>query len=556
MDRGEFTYIWSYLMHASVPDFESGRFLTFLEEGSYLSGSAIRRAETAARQMETSAERVVVELGLLGEAETYAALAAFLDLEFITIDAVDRSLLRSTQLDPKFLARASALPVKEKDGVLIIATSEPDMADLLGTISYEVKAKVNGAIIAPSTVTAVLQQSQLSENVDLDSASQTDVARLQALANDGPIIAFVNDMIGRAVAQGASDIHFEAAEQGARIRFRIDGVLSMDRTITDDMRGSVASRLKIMANLNISEKRRPQDGRTDVVVRGRPIDIRLSCLPTQYGESIVMRLLDKNRTQLDWAALHMPQDIAEQIDTIMLQPNGIFLVAGPTGSGKTTTLYTALKGINTEDRKIVTVEDPIEYAMAGINQVQVDNAIDMSFARALRAILRQDPNVVMVGEIRDEETAEIAVRAALMGRLVVSTIHTNDSVGAIDRLLDLKVPPYLVGATLRGVLSQRLVRTLCSVCRGGGCKECSQSGQKGRMAICELLQIDEELGGAIASEKRGADLREMAKKLGFVDLNAAGEKAISMDLTTEQEIFRALGSVEITNKRWSTRIFS
>jgi len=543
-------------MNASIPNFDSERFLTFLEDGAYLQTTAIQRAKTAARQMETSVERVLVELGLLDEAETYAALAAFLELEFISIDAVDQSLLRSTQLDPKFLARASALPVKEGDGVLIIATSEPEMADLLSTISYEIKAEVKGAIIAPSTVAAVLQQSQLVENADPNSAAQTDLARLQALANDGPIIAFVNDMIGRAVTQGASDIHFEAAEQGARIRFRVDGVLSIDRTIADDMRGTVASRLKIMANLNISEKRRPQDGRTDVVVRGRAIDIRLSCLPTQYGESIVMRLLDKNRTQLDWVSLHMPQDIAEQIDDIMLQPNGIFLVAGPTGSGKTTTLYTALKGINTEERKIVTIEDPIEYAMAGVNQVQVDTAVDMSFARALRAILRQDPNVVMVGEIRDEETAEIAVRAALMGRLVVSTIHTNDSIGAIDRLLDLKVPSYLVGATLRGVLSQRLVRTLCKNCQGSGCNSCGETGQKGRMAICEILQIDEELGGAIATAKRGIELREMAKQLGFVDLSTAGHKAISAGLTNEQEIFRALGSAQSTNKNWSSRIFS
>lgn len=351
----------------------------------------------------------------------------------------------------------------------------------------------------------------------------------------------MNDIIAKAVGDGASDVHIEAGESGARVRYRVDGILRVERPIEEANKASVVSRLKVMANLNISERRRPQDGRAQLSVRGRTVDIRLSTLPTQFGESIVLRLLDRDRLQLDWGALGFPKERARDIEQIVGAPNGIFLVAGPTGSGKTTTLYTALSQINSVDRKIVSVEDPIEFSLDGVNQVQVDPQIDMTFARALRSILRQDPDVIMVGEIRDQETAEIAIRAALVGRMVLTTIHTNDSISAITRLIDLGVPAYLLAATLRGVLSQRLVRKLCKECGGNGCDNCSGSGRKGRIVVSELLKVTAPLAQAISDGENVMNLMEKARNEGFVQLAESGHLLVESGEVSRGDILESLG---------------
>lgn len=529
-------------MPDQMQQFDATAFLTALQRDQILSESAVQRVALAARETATSVERAILELGLLEEEAVYQALATHLNVPYFSRDMIDPVAMRSAKLPAAFMKRVLAIPVGHDDTAYTIATAAPDMGDVLASISYMLGVSVAGAIASPTTISATLDIADTDNSGAPGNATSSDVERLQALANDGPVISLVNDIIGKAVGLGASDIHIETQEHGARVRYRVDGALQSDRVIPDDVRNSVTSRLKIMANMNISERRRPQDGRADIVVRGRSIDIRMSTLPTQYGESIVLRLLDRSRMALDWDALKFPADRVAQIEHLMASPNGIFLVAGPTGSGKTTTLYTALRGINSEDRKIITVEDPIEYTLEGINQVQVDPAIDMSFATALRAILRQDPNVVMVGEIRDEETAEIAVRAALVGRLVLSTIHTNDAVSAVDRLLDLGVAPYLVGATLRGVLSQRLVRTQCETCQGTGCEACGDTGKRGRMAVSEILVMTPEIGEAIAQGARGGALRAVAQEVGFVGIRQQSEGLVRRRVVAQDEMYRALGA--------------
>ena len=528
-------------MTDNIQKFDSAGFLAVLQQDGLLSEAAVLRVALAARETTTSVERVILELGLLAEETVFQSLAAFMHMPYVTSEDVDAVAMRSSNLPNDFMKRVLAIPSAQDDTGYIIATATPDMADTLASISYMLGVSVTGAIASPTTITTALDLSDDKDQDKADTATSTDVERLQALANDGPVISLVNDIIGKAVGLSASDVHIETQERGARVRYRVDGALMFDRTIPDAMRSSVTSRLKIMANLNITERRRPQDGRADIVVRGRSIDIRMSTLPTQHGESIVLRLLDRNRMQLDWQSLKFPADRIAQIENLMACPNGIFLVAGPTGSGKTTTLYTALRGINSEDRKIITVEDPIEYSLEGVNQVQVDPAIDMSFATALRAILRQDPNVVMVGEVRDEETAEIAVRAALIGRLVLSTIHTNDAVSAIDRLLDLGVAPYLIGATLRGVLSQRLVRTQCDTCQGNGCDACRNTGKRGRMAISEILVITSEIAEAITLGRRSVELQKVAQASGFVAIKEQAEALVRANIVANEEAYRALG---------------
>ncbi|MHA6268364.1 GspE/PulE family protein [Aliiroseovarius sp. CAU 1755] len=526
-------------------DIDPRDFLNQLQSQGTLDQSAANRALEACEETGTTIERTLLEIGLVREDEVYKSLAEYLELPFIDAPTFDTSVVDAFSLAHDFLERVGIFPIKHEDDIVYVATDDPRADDVLHSVSYHLKAKIRPVIATPSTIKSLVTQLSTDETSDI-GASSSDIDRLRALANEGPVIKLVNDIIAGAVAANASDVHIEAQENGARIRYRVDGVLLTQNTLRDDIRAAVVSRLKVMANLNISERRRPQDGRADLSVRGRMIDIRMSTLPTMYGESIVLRLLDRSHVALDWGALGYSDERAKDITDLINEPNGIFLVAGPTGSGKTTTLYTALEEINKSDRKIVTVEDPVEYALKGINQVQVAPEIDMTFASALRAILRQDPNVVMVGEIRDEETAEIAVRAALVGRLVLSTVHTNSSISAIDRLRDLGVPSYLIAATLRGVLSQRLVRRTCPNCKGAGCDDCSSSGMKGRTVISELLTVTPPLAQAISEEKTGVELAGVAENSGFVDMRRDAERGLENGRYPESEVLRALGGSGIS----------
>ena len=517
-------------------------FLEHLVSNGLLDARKASRAISAAQSTSASIEKTLVELGLLEEDVLYPSLAEFLNVPFSELDAVDTGLSDALDLSFEFLQRVGLLPIAEEKGEVLLATADTNVGDVLKAIAFKIDMPVRAVLCKPSSLsTAFSRLAHNSPESTSEAPEELDLERLRKMANDGPVIRLVNDVLGKAASDGASDVHIEADEDGASVRFRVDGTLRWERRLNHADRAVVVSRLKVIANLNISEKRRPQDGRAGVTLRGRPIDLRLSTLPTQHGESVVIRLLDQRRLVLQWPALGYPDNRIAEIRSLLAQPNGIVLVAGPTGSGKTTTLYTALSELHAPERKLVTVEDPIEYSINGVNQVQVEPAIEMSFARALRAILRQDPDIVMVGEIRDEETAEIAVRAALVGRLVLSTVHTNDAVSAMARLVDLGVPPYLLSTTLRGVISQRLVRRLCKTCQGAGCVACNESGYAGRIVMSEVLRVTPDLAAAITSGADIATLRSTATTHGFQTLAEDGERLIQTGVVLREDVLRAVG---------------
>lgn len=499
---------------------------------------AAERALKASQSTGASLERTLLELGLASEAQIYREIAAWLDLPFIASDGVDHVLIKSLPLDRAFLERVEAIPVAENDdGSITVATSNPRGQDAMDSISFHLGQEVRPAICTRSTVRQSIAQA-LEKKGDVTGSAASDVERLRFLTNEGPIIALTNDLLSQAVTERASDVHIEALEGAGRVRFRVDGVLRVARSLSAEDVAMMTSRLKVMGELNISEKRRPQDGRAKIAVMGRNIDLRLSTLPSQYGESVVVRILDREAVALDWDQLGFQPDVRQGIRDILGQASGIFLVAGPTGSGKTTTLYTALAELSTDARKIVTVEDPIEYAVHGVTQVQVRPDIDMTFARTLRAILRQDPDTILIGEIRDHETAEVAVRAALVGRLVLSTVHTNDSLTAIDRLLDLGVPSYLLSATLRGVMSQRLVRRACPSCAGAGCSACEGKGYKGRSVVTELMPIPSDAAKDLAHIKSSAEIPANSPLRRFKTLAQSAQDLVASKATTEAEMRR------------------
>lgn len=407
----------------------------------------------------------------------------------------------------------------------------------------------------------------LDDDLNLTELAQElpRIADLMDSEDDAPIVRLLNALLTQAVREGASDIHVEPFETRSVVRLRVDGVLRDVLEPPQAAHGVIVSRVKIMARLDIAEKRQPQDGRITLRLAGRPVDVRVSCLPTAHGERVVMRLLDKQAGRLDLAGLGMPPDILDTLDNLVHQPHGIILVTGPTGSGKTTTLYSALGRLDTTRLNIMTVEDPIEYDLDGIGQTQVNSRIDLTFARALRAILRQDPDVIMIGEIRDLETAQIAVQASLTGHLVLATLHTNDSVGAITRLVDMGVEPFLVASSLFGVLAQRLVRKLCPQCRvphapdtaeckllgmepnkgalsrvytPAGCEVCGFSGYQGRTGIFELLKVDDKIRSFIHDRGAESALRDYARSQGMTNLRDDGLRWVHAGMTSIEEVLR------------------
>jgi general secretion pathway protein E len=385
---------------------------------------------------------------------------------------------------------------------------------------------------------------------DLDLAKlMQDMPAVEDLlesADDAPVIRMINALLTQALREGASDIHIEPFEQISVVRFRIDGALRDVVRPKKAIHASLISRIKIMAQLDIAEKRLPQDGRIALRVGGKAVDVRVSTLPTGHGERAVLRLLDKESGKLDLQHLGMSAEALEQFDRLIAQPHGIILVTGPTGSGKTTTLYAALSRLNTSSANILTVEDPIEYELAGIGQTQVNPRIDMTFAKALRAILRQDPDIIMIGEIRDLETAQIAVQASLTGHLVLATLHTNDSAAAVTRLLDMGIEPFLLSSSLLGVVAQRLVRKLCPHCKRQdgqfwhetGCDKCGHTGYQGRVGIYELLLTTDRIRALIHNQASEADIRATAQQNGMRTMREDGERWLADGTTTQAELLR------------------
>jgi general secretion pathway protein E len=394
--------------------------------------------------------------------------------------------------------------------------------------------------------------SQVADEFDADldlTKLLQDVPAIEDLlesSDDAPVIRMINALLTQSLREGASDIHIEPFEQTSVVRFRIDGALRDIVRPRKAIHASLISRIKIMSQLDIAEKRLPQDGRITLRIGGKPVDVRVSTLPTGHGERAVLRLLDKEAGRLDLGHLGMSEQMLPQFDKLINQPHGIVLVTGPTGSGKTTTLYASLSRLNSTTTNIMTVEDPIEYDLPGIGQTQVNARIDMTFGKALRAILRQDPDVIMIGEIRDLETAQIAVQASLTGHLVLATLHTNDAASAVTRLLDMGIEPFLLSSSLLGVMAQRLVRKLCPHCKrqeGGqwvavGCDRCGHTGFHGRVGVYELLETNEQIRSQIHNQAAEAEIRDTALKVGMKTMREDGERWVHEGVTTEAELVR------------------
>lgn len=481
--------------------------------------------------------------------------------------------------------RYKALPVMKRGSTLIVALANPTDLEALDSLRYILKCDVDGVIVPRDQVLKAISKyyGSLEDSVEsflqdvtegtIDIGEATAASLDTAPAEDeeeedGPIIRLVSLIIMEAYRTRSSDIHLEPLEKRFRVRYRIDGVLNEVESPPKYLQNNIVSRIKIMSRMDISEHRIPQDGRIRLTTMGREIDLRVSCIPTTHGESIVMRILDKSSIQLGIPELGFWTDDQERIDRVISMPDGVFLVTGPTGSGKTTSLYAFLNTLNLPSRKIITAEDPVEYELAGINQVQINADINFTFARALRAMLRQAPNVIMVGEIRDLETAEIAINAALTGHLVFSTLHTNDAPSAITRLMDMGVKPFLVASAVRAVMAQRLLRRVCGNCAepmdvtedelrflnldseffsdadlvvGKGCSECNR-GYKGRVGIFEIFLVDESIQELIYEVVTASRIRERARALGMRTLREDGLRKAVAGMTTLSEVIRITAS--------------
>jgi len=522
-----------------------------LVEKGLITEEQLRHAELEARASAKSMRRIIIETGLISEDDLTAFLSQQLDLPVVdlsnylidpeTIDQIPESLAGKHLLIP-ILRIGDNLTVAMVDPLDVFALDELHMKTGLNiepvlATETEVKKSLNQHYGAKGTLEEVIDGLD-REKLEVKPGQEMELKRLQVIADEPPVVRLVNMIIIEAARQGASDIHIEPEEDTLKIRFRIDGLLHERTGPPKYLQSAVISRIKVMAELDIAERRAPQDGRTQMKMEGRDIDIRVSCIPTIYGENVVLRLLDRSQIILELQQLGFSPLVLTQYEKLIHSPHGIILVCGPTGSGKTTTLYASLNAINSEDKNIITIEDPIEYHLAGIRQMQVNPKIGLKFAEALSAILRQDPDVIMVGEIRNVETAKAAVQAALTGHLVFATLHTNDAPGAVTRLLDMGVEPFLISSSVIAVLSQRLVRTVCAECKGKGCKKCLQTGFRGRIGIFELMIPSEKIKGMITAKASADEIRKAAIDAGMQLLCEDGQMKVESGITTKQEVMR------------------
>jgi general secretion pathway protein E len=513
------------------------------------------------RERGESESVIITRLGMVDERDMAQCLAEFLEIPLAHPGDYPAAPCGPAGLTAEFVARAQALPLKETDDGLVLAMADP-------TDDYTLKAvrlAAGGAVLpwaaVPSELKAAHGRLYGDDALGRGAAAATeaareDVRRLADSASEEPAIRYVNELIAHAASEQASDIHIEASTDRVVQRMRIDGLLRDIAPPPPGLHENIVSRLKVMAALNIAEKRLPQDGRFRVVVEGREIDLRISIVPTLHGESVVMRLLDRARAPLDLAQLGYNPALRRRLEALLALPSGMLLVTGPTGSGKTSTLYAALQLLNTRERKILTIEDPVEYQLPGINQIPVRPAIGLTFASTLRSLLRHDPDILLVGEIRDLETASIAAQASLTGHLLLSTLHTNDAVGTIIRLIDMGLEDYLVAAVLKGVVAQRLVRCLCPDCRepfiaadgatlyrAAGCDRCADTGYRGRTAIAELLVFDEIFSRLVVARAGADELRDAALAGGMIELRSDGLAKAAAGITSTDEVMRVTGAV-------------
>ena len=546
-----------------------------------LEPSAVDRAWRLRENGDAPLEALLIKLGLVSERDVAEALSALLDLPILSVAEYPGVPILDGKISKKFLRQAAVLPISIDADRLCLA-----MVDPLDEMTVRAMEMASGKIVdrrvaLPSEMEAAHVRLYEEDRPVLDRVNETtpeavdetlleDVDRLRDLASEGPVIRLVSQLITRAIESRASDIHIEPFQNRVAVRYRIDGILRDVAAPPPRLRAAIISRIKIMAKLNIAERRLPQDGRLRTAVQGRDFDLRVATVPTLHGECVVMRILDRSSLVHDLPSLGFGPEMLPPFSALLDQPQGILLVTGPTGSGKTTTLYTSLMRLNSPEKKLFTVEDPIEYQLEGVNQIQVKPQIGLSFAHVLRAILRLDPDIIMIGEMRDLETAEIAIQAALTGHLVLSTLHTNSAASTITRLLDMGVAEYLVASTVNGVLSQRLVRRLCEHCRtpyrvlpelarqlrlgedrekaihffkARGCEHCQGTGYRGRVAVLELLQMSDGLRRLILQRAAAHEIHRAAVGEGMRAMHDDGIVKALAGLTSFEEVIRVTREV-------------
>lgn len=565
----------------------SPSFSEVLLKNGVISKEQLEKAKALGKAEKIEFEDAVAKLGYATYQELFQHQVSFygsatLDLVKINIPPEVIGLLQIQSVK-----KHQIIPVSKKNGVVTIAVcAQPDLG-FIDNLRFVMNADIKHVLVTPENIKNAIRKyyehdsvesvntllkEMADQQISIEEVEIEQVKKLNeeagAIDNDGPIIQLVSLIINRAVAARASDIHIEPFYNKVRVRYRIDGVCQEADILPKRLQDSIASRIKILASIDISEKRRPQDGHIGLKYKGADMDIRVSCLPSIYGESIVMRLLEKSAALLNLNNLNFYENDFKRFHTIIKRPNGILLITGPTGSGKTTTLYATLNELNKTGTKIITAEDPVEYTIAGINQAEANEKIGLTFPAILRTMLRQDPNVIMVGEIRDAETADIAIAAALTGHLVLSTLHTNDAPSAITRLINMGVKPFLVATSLQGIMAQRLVRRICKQCkeqvvytneklremgfdaealketpfyRGKGCKDCNNIGYRGRIGIYELMDMNETLRDMTYNMASTDDIRKVARESGMTTLKEDGLRKAKDGKTTLEEVFTVAG---------------
>jgi len=544
---------------------------------SGLSAERLKKALDLQKKRGGRIGTLLIRLSYVTEAEMLKALGIQLGLPFqADLGEIDQEL--ALKLPITYAKKAMAIPLRRENGVVLAATSEPLNLNTIDDLSVLFNADISLCLMPSETILDRLNrlhsedmnkaedtvQEMEDEDLSFLAAELDEPTDLLEVTDDAPIIRLVNSLLSQAIRERASDIHIEPFEKEMVARFRIDGILYNILTIQKRFQASIASRVKIMADLNIAERRLPQDGGMRIKIGGKDVDIRVSIVPTAFGERIVLRLLYRESALLPLEQIGFTGEVLTHFNEMITRPHGIILVTGPTGSGKTTTLYASLSKINSPDKNIITIEDPVEYQLKGIGQIQVNAKIHLTFAAGLRSVLRQDPDVILVGEIRDSETAEIAIQAALTGHLVFSTLHTNDAAGAVTRLIDMKIEPFLISSSVMAILAQRLVRVLCKECRepyvltpseiseleiktnvagatvyrAKGCPTCFNTGYFGRSAIYELLLIDDEMRQLIMKNSDAAMVKALAMSKGMRSLRQDGADKILAGVTTVDEVVR------------------
>ena len=544
--------------------------IQLLTESGYLTAEQVSNAASSMKAENETTLDVLVAGGSVGEDEVLGTIADQFGLKYCHIDAEAINPDVTQVVNSEMAHKYGVVPVVANEDSVTVALSDPMGYDAIDSLRYVLVGKDVQAVLCPlaEVKTAMAKLYPADGDASVSTRDEFDAGD-DAGGDDGAVIKLANMIITTAIKMKASDIHIEPMEKEFRIRYRIDGALRKMDSPPKRLQGAIISRFKIMSKMKISEKRAPQDGRIQISVGGKDLDLRVNSVPTNHGESIVMRILDKSNLSLGLPQLGFLSDDQTTFERLIKLPDGVVLVTGPTGSGKTTTLYACLGQINTPDKKLITVEDPVEYQMSGINQVQVNKDVGLDFSAALRSILRQAPNIVMIGEIRDAETADIAMEAALTGHLVFSTLHTNDAPSAVTRLLDIGVKPFLVASALRAAMAQRLVRAICEKCKesytpterelkllkglsqgamnatmpetmyhGAGCDRCGRTGYKGRKGIFEIFKVDDTIQRLIFDHAPATLLRQRAREMGMRTLREDGMLKVASGMTSLSEVLR------------------